>query len=371
MTLRWRGLLPSVFFIFSSFICSPLLGGAIPSPNYSLTGHAADLCGARFRNLAVALAGQMHITHALIDTQGDTKRTMSFVELYGLHLYISDNNLVAGQPAHFSGPKTEENDGSFNHGIFYYTGPNGPQVIKLVSEVPSRGRPLTNEQKLAVARIGRGLEGAILGESTDAPKVYRFGTATYRGKQYYYVDMERAFAGEPSVVLKNTLRRGQSEETLNSRAKPLLATSMANHFVEAFDQQICPSDPDFIIGAQGQTRWIDPFAWKARLWKNTTQRNPDRGKNGTSFTHFMDLLSERNPQLAKDFMQAFLVQLKRYETLTTFEKYLLLEDLFLAQHHHDPVMEKLLRLYMQRIGVTSSERQEPLSAILRIYDAIP
>jgi hypothetical protein len=245
-------------------------------------------------------------------------------------------------------------------------------VVKLISEVPTvPAAQMDATQKQAVTQMMRGLEGAIIGENTDAPKIYGFGIARHQGKSYYYVEMEQAFPGQKPTILKNVLDSGQGASLIHPKDGVSPLPSMAKHFVDAFSKQIGPSDGDFIIGAKGEVRWIDPFAWKNRLWKNTNSNNPDRGKTGSTFTHFMYRFTQNSPESAKVFFHHFLKELKNDPSMSDFEKHLLLEELFLSQHQNEQATRRRLRDYMKKIEVVSGDTSEPLANVLKIYNALP
>lgn len=111
------------------------------------------------------------------------------------------------------------------------------------------------------------LIGAALVEEQGGVRLLGFGLHPVAGRHALIMEMESAFGDEPQVNIKDFGQTGLDPLHVWRRTGWHSGESPAERFADmmmnAFDAGISPADPQAMMNAKGELRWIDGDHWKS------------------------------------------------------------------------------------------------------------
>jgi len=233
-----------------------------------------------------------------------------------------ETGMIDGIPA-----KALPSYGGMNRGIYSLARNGQPRIIKvlypLISPDEFESDPPAPEQMRA------GLIGALFG----APKLHRAGVLQDEtGQQFYFLEMDELFPGQPRRSLKEILKNPATPDTslwLSKLHQPGVngrrpTQEIADRLVEVLEHRIIPRDRDFMIAENGGTAWLDTNRWVRAA---TIQSLPDIPE---AFHAIRGIFyqTRRRPEAYQSFYVDFLTALKRSRGLPEATKNWLLRRVF-------------------------------------------
>lgn len=138
--------------------------------------------------------------------------------------------------------------GTRNLGIFRVEHSDGPRIVKLL--------PQTGFHDL--------LLGNLLAEALGGPRIHRFGRLEVQGgtdrlegyKVAMFIEMEELHPGTAMGRLKEQMKAHLTGQP-TQLGVPILVQGLARLFVDGMLNNVAPTDPDLLFGADGRGRPLD------------------------------------------------------------------------------------------------------------------